>query len=319
MPKILILIAILIPKIIFAKENIIVFHAGSLSAPFSIMEEEFEKNNPQYNVIREAAGSRVCARKITELKKPADIVAVADYSIIDNLLVPEYAKFNVHFATNEMVIAYTDKSLYSDIINSNNWHNILLKKNVKVGHSNPNLDPCGYRSILVVKLAEIYYKIDNFYNQLLNYGDSYENGEENRLKIIVRPKETDLLGLLEAGIIDYLFIYKSVAIQHGLKYVKLPNEIALNDLNFSNFYSKVAFKITGKKPGSFMTVRGEPIVYGITVLEDDKMYPQNKAGAKEFINFILSKDGRMIMEKSGQNPIVPPKITGKVSIKIKYD
>lgn len=106
MPKLLIRIAILVPHISFAKENIIVFHAGNLSVHFSKMN----------------------ARKITELIKPADIVDVADYSIIDNLLIPEYTKFNVHFAANEMVIAYTAKSQYSDIINSNNWYNILLKK-----------------------------------------------------------------------------------------------------------------------------------------------------------------------------------------------
>jgi len=317
--KLLLIFIALFSSSIYAKEKIIVFHAGSLSTPFSLLEKEFEKNNPQFDVIREASGSRVCARKISELKKPADIVAVADYSVIDNLLIPNYAKFNVHFATNEIVIAYTDKSQYSNNINNNNWYTILLKDNVKVGHSNPNLDPCGYRSILVVKLAEIYYKIDNFYNQLFNYGDSYENGEENRLKIIVRPKETDLLGLLEAGIIDYLFIYKSVAIQHGLKYVKLPDEIALNDINFSNFYSNASFKITGSKPGSFINVIGKPIAYGITIPEDNKMYPQNKAGATKFINFILSKEGRAIMEKFGQSPIYPPKITGEVSVKIKND
>lgn len=310
--RLLLLFIILAPQLICAKENIIVFHAGSLSVPFSMLEKEFEKNNPQFDVIREASGSRVCARKISELKKPADIVAVADYSVIDNLLIPEYAKFNVHFATNEMVIAYTAKSKYSENIDSNNWYNILLKDNVKVGHSNPNLDPCGYRSILVVKLAEKYYKINNYYNQLLNYGDSYENGEENRSKIIVRPKETDLLGLLESGIIDYLFIYKSVAIQHNLKYVKLPNEIALNDINFSDFYSTVNFNITGSKPSNFITVTGKPIVYGITIPEDHKIYPNNKKGAIKFLNFILSEDGRKIMENSGQNPVYPPLVTGNI-------
>ncbi|MCK7522654.1 MAG: hypothetical protein MZV64_35710 [Ignavibacteriales bacterium] len=42
-------------------------------------------------VLLEAAGSLVCARKVTELKKPCDIVASADYFVIDKLLIPEYA------------------------------------------------------------------------------------------------------------------------------------------------------------------------------------------------------------------------------------
>jgi len=37
------------------------------------------------------------------------------------------------------------------------------------------------------------------------------------------------VALLEANAIDYMFQYKSVAIQHGLKYIELPKEINLSD------------------------------------------------------------------------------------------
>jgi molybdate/tungstate transport system substrate-binding protein len=92
----------------------------------------------------------------------------------------------------------------------------------------------------------------------------------------------------------------------------LPNEIALNDINFSDFYSTVNFNITGSKPSNFITVTGKPIVYGITIPEDHKIYPNNKKGAIKFLNFILSEDGRKIMENSGQNPIYPPLVTGNI-------
>ncbi|BAI81626.1 sulfate/molybdate ABC transporter, substrate-binding protein [Deferribacter desulfuricans SSM1] len=299
---------------LFAKEKIIIFHAGSLSKPFAELEKRFEEKYPQYDVIREAAGSRLCARKVAELHKPADIVASADYKVIDNLLIPEYAKFNIHFATNEMAIAYTEKSKKSDVINSTNWPEILLNKDVIVGHSNPNLDPCGYRTMLVVKLAEKFYNINKFFDKLFGYGNFYENGEENKRKIIVRPKETDLLSLLEAGVIDYLFIYKSVAIQHGLKYIELPKEISLGDNKFKEYYSKVSFKITGKTPGSFILKKGEPMIYGITIVEHENLLPVNKKGAVEFIKFLLSKEGKDILIKNGQNVIDPPVITGDSSI-----
>ncbi len=48
-----------------AKEKIIVFHAGSLSVPFSQIEKAFETKYPQYDVQREASGSRAAARKIS--------------------------------------------------------------------------------------------------------------------------------------------------------------------------------------------------------------------------------------------------------------
>ncbi len=300
---------------LFAREKIVVFHAGSLSVPFAEMEKVFEKMYPQYDVVREAAGSRACARKITDVHKPADVMASAAYKVIDNLLVPNYAKFNIRFATNEMAIAYTSHSKYANMINEKNWSDILLKKGVKVGHSNPNLDPCGYRSILVTKLAGIYYNKPKFYDELFGYGDSYTNGEEDKNKVIVRPKETDLLGLLEAGAYDYLFIYKSVAKQHGLKYISLPSKISLKSQKYANFYKQVSFKITGKKPGSWIVKRGAPMIYGITIVQNkDENLPRNKEGAVKFVKFVISSKGQEIMKKNGQGVINPPIITGDASL-----
>ena len=258
----------LIASLLFAQNQVVVFHAGSLSVPFSQIEKKFEKKYPQYNVVREAAGSRACARKITDLHRKADVMASADYKVIDNLLRPNYAKFNALFTTNEMIIAYTPHSKFANKINSKNWMDILLKPGVKVGHSNPNLDPCGYRTMLVSKLAGIYYKRPKFFDKLFGYGNSYKDGEENRNKVIVRPKETDLLGLLEMGSYDYLFIYKSVAMQHHLKFITLPPQINLGEKKYASFYKKASFKVTGKKPGTYIVKRGAPMVYGITIVQN---------------------------------------------------
>lgn len=296
-----------------AKEKIVVFHAGSLAVPFSQIEKEFEAKYPQYDVQREASGSRAAARKISEIGRAADVMASADYKVIDNLLIPNNAKFNAQFATNEMAIAYTANSKYADEINSNNWTEIFLRDGVKVGHSNPNMDPCGYRSILVTKLAEEHYKVPGFYEKLFGYGQSYKVGEENKSKVIVRPKETDLLGLIEANAYDYLYIYKSVAEQHGLKYITLPKEVSLKDNENAKFYKTAKFDIDGKKPGTYITKTGGAMVYGITVAQNKKS-PANKEGAIKFVNFILSKKGQEIMKKNGQGVISPAKITGDASI-----
>lgn len=299
---------------IMARERVSVLHAGSLAVPFSVMEKAFEKKYPQYDVVREAAGSRECARKITEVGRPADVMASADYEVIDNLLIPDYAKFNARFAVNEMVLAYTEKSRYSHEITASNWPDILLRKGVKSGHSNPNLDPCGYRAVLTVKLAEDFYRKPGFCKKLLGYGESYQNGEENRRRIIVRPKETDLLALLEVGALDYFFIYRSVASQHHLKFIELPPQINLGRAEFKENYRKAEFKITGKTPGAYITKHGSPMVYGITVVEHGSKLPRNRSGAVAFVKFVLSPKGQKIMQQNGQPPITPPQITGNDAV-----
>jgi len=264
-------------------------------------------------VVREAGGSRSIARQAAELGKKADLVASADYQVIDRILRPDFARFDVHFATNEMALAYTDRSRYRREINATNWPEILLRKGVRVGHSNPNLDPCGYRTMFVVQLAEKYYRIPGFFRKLFGYPGRYVNGRERRGKVVVRPKETDLLALLESGAIDYLFIYRSVAEQHGLPYLSLPPKISLGSADEAPYYRRAHFEVTGQKPGQWIEKRGAPMVYGFTIPQSSTLPPHPK-GAAAFGRFLLSPEGQAILKRNGQGVIVPPVIDGNASI-----
>lgn len=266
--------------------DLIIFHAGSLSVPFKEVAAAFKKLHPKVNILMESAGSVASARKITDLNRPCDIMASADYAVIDKMLVPKYADVNIKFVTNEMTIVYHEKSRMSGQINQKNWYDILLNKDVAFGRADPNTDPCGYRTVMTLQLAENYYKKPGLTNQVTSKDQQF-----------IRPKEVDLLALLESGNIDYIFLYKSVAMQHGLKYLTLPDEINLKNPLFAQRYSKAAVEINGAKPGEKVTMRGEPMIYGVTILRD----APNKASAQAFLEFLLSKDqGMKIMEKNGQ-------------------
>jgi molybdate/tungstate transport system substrate-binding protein len=278
-------------------KEIHVLHAGSLSIPFKDISRAFMKKYPQYKVLLEGHGSRTCARQITDLKRQVDVMGSADSAVIRNLLMPEYADFCIDFTTNEMVIMYTGKSKFADTINGDNWYEILLKPDVQYGHSDPNADPCGYRSVLTWQLAETYYKVENLFQKL-----SEKMPEKN-----IRSKEVDLIALLEAGELDYIFIYRSVAEQHQAKYVILPDEINLESTEHAEFYKTASLEITGKKPGEWIEKRGAPMVYGITM---PKNAPNPEGGIK-FISFVLSKEGQEIMKKNGQPEIVPPQVDNK--------
>ena len=313
MKKILSLWVLALVGVLFAKEDIVVFHAGSLAVPFSQIEKAFEKKSPNYDVKREVSGSRKAARKVSDIGRKADVVASADYKVIDNLLIPQNAKFNLQFATNEMAIAYTDNSKFHTEFNAENWTEIVLREGVKVGHSNPNSDPCGYRSMLVTKLAGKYYKKPDFFKDLLGYKEMYKVGDERKSRVVVRPKETDLLALLQVHALDYLYIYKSVAQQHGLKYITLPKEISLKDGEFDTLYNSVSFNISGKKPGESICEKGGAMVYGMTIPQNSTS-PLNAKGAVAFVNFVLSKEGSEIMKKNGQGVLSPAIISGDSTV-----
>lgn len=270
-------------------QQLIIFHAGSLSVPFKQMKTQFEKENPNIKVLLEPAGSVQCARKITDLGRECDIMALADYAIIDQLLIPGFASWNIHFARNEMAIVYDSSSRYADQIDKHNWYDILLKDDVIFGRSDPNSDPCGYRAVLVTQLSEIYYKRDGLTKELLRKNQGY-----------IRPKEVDLLALLESGSLDYIFLYKSVAEQHNLKYINLPDSINLSDPLLNSFYDTASVKILGKKPGETLIQEGKAMVYGVTILNN----APNLSAAHTFLEFLLEEEkGGKIMLDNGQSII----------------
>ncbi len=271
--------------------ELIIFHAGSLSVPFQQICEEFNRYYPKVKIIREAAGSRLCARKIADLHRPCDVIASSDYKVIDTLLIPKYAEWNIKFAGNEMVIAFRENSRWAGNINKDNWYDVLLEKDVAFGRSDPNSDPCGYRAVLTIMLAEKFYDRPGLVAQVLAKNQRY-----------IRPKEVDLLALLEVGELDYIFIYRSVAEQHRLRIVVLPDEINLKKAEFADFYKTASVCLTGKKPGTFITKTGAPIVYGVTIANN----APNRKLALTFLTFLLEADkGGAILEENGQSFVVP--------------
>src|ERR1035437_9038309 len=128
--------------------DLIIFHAGSLSVPMKEAAAAFNKLYPKVKVLMESSGSVASARKIIDLNQPCDILASSDYGVIDNMLIPKYASWNIKFVSNELAIVYHEKSHSADKINSKNWYDLLMNKDVIFGRADPNADPCGYRTVL---------------------------------------------------------------------------------------------------------------------------------------------------------------------------
>ena len=267
-----------------------IFHAGSLTIPFDQISQEFSRHYPDVDILTESAGSATAIRKVTELQRECGVIASADYTLIPQLMFPEYADWYIIFATNQMCIAYTGRAQFGDEINGGNWYEILQRDGVKYGRSDPDHDPCGYRTLMVWQLAEVYYASPGLYDKLYEAEGA-----------MMRPKSVDLIAFLESGDLDYVFEYSSIAAQHKLNYVALPPEINLASEEFRDFYATAEVEIAGKEPGTTITKRGTPIVYGVTIPSN---FP-NQELAVAWVDFLLSSKGMAIMETNGQPPVIP--------------
>jgi len=275
-----------------SQKTLTIFNAGSLSKPFKEIGAAFEKENPGVTVQQQSAGSVETVKKVSSLNQSADVVATSDWIPIAQYLYPNFTKWYGKFASNTMVIAYTNKSKYADEINSTNWYQILTRPDVQVGRSNPDADPNGYRTLMVWELAQKYYNNATLYSQLLNQAPSKN----------MRQKETDLIAPLQSGQLDYAWNYESTARQNNLSYVSLPAQLNLGDPAYQSFYQTVNATSAGQQ------VNGSLIEYGITVPNN----AQNPDLGQKFVAFVLGPEGSAIMANNSQPVIHPMQVTGTV-------
>ena len=278
-----------------AGDAIIVFNAGSLARPLRAALDSFTAGT-KIKVEQENAGSVETARKLTELHRIPDLVGSADYQVFPKYLMPGQTSWYARFARNRMVLMYTPKSKDASTIDSLNWYKVLETKGVQTGRSDPALDPNGYRSLIVMRLAELYYRQPGLADRLVANSSAH----------VVRPKEVDLMGLLQAGEIDYAWSYESVAQAAKLPYVTLPRAIDLSDPAAASQYALASVRIPGNTPKDSVTLVGEPILYGFSV-------PRNaphKALGEKFAAFLISDAGKRILAREHLDALAAPIFVG---------
>lgn len=285
-----------------------IFHAGSLTVPFESVEDAFETDHPDLDVQLSPAGSVQCVAWVTESGLFCDVLASADWTLI-NGMDAAYKDYTIQFATNDMVLCYTDSSQYNDSVNATNFWEYLADPSVEWGFSNPNLDPCGYRSLIVLQLAEIAYSNSTILDDLViantditvvddgtNYNITTPENLNPTGNVNIRDKSVDLVTLLQEGSLDYAFEYRSVAVQHGLEFIDLENAIDLSNSSLDSDYAKVKVIKCNDDVST-----GKSITYGITV---PKNADHPDYGAL-FIEYAINATGNAIFTTLGQPPLIP--------------
>ena len=269
--------------------TLIVFGAGTLSTPFTAELQAFKKQNPGVTVHSQFGASGDMVKNITQLGQPADVLGVADYSLIPKLMFggsKPFATWYVGFVSNQITFAYTSHSKGASQLTASNWYKVLAEPGVRIGRSNPAADPSGYQTLQMLQLANGYYHDPNLSASVL----------KNSPDSSVAETETSLLAALQSGQIDYLAIYRSNALEQHLKYIALPPQINLSDPAMAAAYGKVTIHA-----GSLGALTAKPIIYGLTI-------PANAPSAalgQKFISFVLSPQGQAIMRSNGFVVISP--------------
>ena len=279
-----------------ARGRLVVYNAGSLARPLKAALDSFARRE-NLVIDQESAGSLESARKLTELGKIPDLIALADADVFPGYLVPTHVSAYVEFARNRMVVAYTDRSRGAAEITPRNWPAMLSRGDVEVGRSDPELDPNGYRTLMVWQLAA----------RVFGEPGLAERMEERAPSRNVRPKEADLIGLLEAGELDYIWSYESIAKAMNFRYVLLGDSVDLSNPDLAAFYANATVTVRGALAGTRVTFTGKPIMYAFAVPTN----APNPEIAGRFAAFLTSREGQEILRREGLDALNEPRVVGQ--------
>lgn len=261
------------------------FTAGAMAQPLRAAADSFALVTGTSAALLEAAGSLETVRKLTELQRIPDVIAVADAELIAELLMPRLATWYAVVASDRMVLAYTDRSRGADSINLVNWPDVITESGVDVGRSDPDRDPAGYRALLAMRLAERELGRPGLAERLLEHAPAR----------LMRPKSADLVALLQAGEVDYTWSYASTARAAGMKMLELPASVNLGDAALAATYAAESVIVAGRARGETLVIHGRPILFAMTV----PVGAPHADRAVEFVAWLLGADGQRVLAASG--------------------
>ncbi|MDQ7095044.1 extracellular solute-binding protein [Desulfosporosinus sp. PR] len=264
-----------------------IIHAGALQGVIGHCLELFAKQLPALTVQSKSVGSREGAKRLLA-GEIYDIVALADQALFAELLVPDLVRNYFIFASDQIVIGYTPFSKGSKEITPENWADMLIQSQSSFAHSDHHLDPCGYRTLMVWQLAEIFYNKPGLYTALANAC----------IPSTVYPKSVELAQALLKGDVDYAFLYSSEAKQLGLPYIVLPAKINLSSPACANFYDQAFVAVESKIPGTNTIIHGKPIEFAIGISRES----QAPELAQSFVDLLTGPLGCAILEDCGLIP-----------------
>jgi len=272
-----------------------VLYAGSL---VRVMERQigpaFERRC-RCSFQGEGRGSNAIANLILAGVRDPDVFISADTAALKRLMgtgkAPGMISAYASFATSRLVLGYSARSRFASRFAAAAAGRLTLPEllqtpGLRIGRTDPRLDPKGYRTLIAMRLEAKLTHDDRLVRVL-------EDAANQTLP------EAQLLVRLENGDLDVAFLYSTESQSRHLTALELPAAANLGHPALARDYASTTVTVDGK------TYRGAPIAYALTMLNA----AANEQGAQNFVRYLLYGNGRVSLSESGVD-FIHPIVTG---------
>lgn len=275
-------------SLIHGAGTVSVMYAGSL---VTLMEKRIGPAFDEatgFTFQGEGKGSVAIANLIKGKTRTPDIFISADPSVNAQLQGSSNGNFVswwVPFARTALVIAWSPKSKFAAAFEAakadqRTWESVIEESGLRLGRTDPALDPKGYRTLWLFQLDEA------------RTGDKGEaqrilGSPDNPAQIF--PEE-QLVARLQAGQLDAGIFYQIEAVEAKLPFLELPAEVNQGDPTREAHYASVSY--TDKKGTVY---NGSPILYTVTIPST----AHNQSGAESFVQYLFGEEGQKLLTQEG--------------------
>lgn len=239
-----------------------VLYAGSLvNAMESSIGPAFEKETG-LRFSGYAAGSVKLANEVKGKLRRGDVFISASPKVNTSLMGDAnggFVSWYVNFAESPLLIGYNPNSRFAAQLKSERWDKVLQQPGIRIGRTDPKLDPKGAFTVETLTRAAQHYGQPDLVQRVLG---APENPQQ------VLPEET-LVGRLQSGQLDAGFFYSTETAQLHIPTVKLPPELSakasytltiLNDAPNPNGATRFAMFLLGPKGRALLQQAGIEVV-----------------------------------------------------------
>lgn len=166
-----------------------------------------------------AGGSKLLANQIEARLRHADVFVSANPKVNEQLMGAANGNrvaWYVSFAESALVIGCSPRSRFSADFKSRPWYQVLEEPGIRIGRTDPNLDPKGALTVKLMESAEAFYRQPGLAQRILGSADNAAQ---------VFPEEA-LVGRLQSGQLDCAFFYSTETSDARIPAVTLPKDIA---------------------------------------------------------------------------------------------